>query len=46
MSWIAYAALTSLALAGADLCVKVAAGRISSSGVGLMLAGIYLILTR
>lgn len=31
MGWIKYAAITACALAAADLCVKVAAGRISSS---------------
>lgn len=38
MTWITYAAITSLALAGADLCIKVASGRISSS-LGLLLYG-------
>ena len=38
MSWIRYAAATSVALATADVCVKLAAGRISNS-LGLLLYG-------
>ncbi len=38
MSWIAYAGFTALALASADLCVKLASGRLSNS-LGVLIYG-------
>lgn len=38
MNWMLYATVASLALASADLCVKLAAGRLSNS-LGLLLYG-------
>ena len=38
MNWIPYAAVTALALAAADVCVKLASGKLSNS-LGLLLYG-------
>ena len=44
MTWLAYAVVTSMALAAADLCVKLASGKISNS-FGILIYGACAFLT-